>query len=104
MYPVFRKIGDEVVDLSGETMNLKSDLSANEASLYIVCISISRDYDTEVSPGICRDFFWGVGGIPAVPIPLSQVHIAGSCPSVMSPWEHHIKASFQHPPMIWAPA
>lgn len=63
MYLVFRKIGDEVVDLSGETMNTKSDLSANEASLYIECISIAHDYDTEVLPGICRDFFLGGEGV-----------------------------------------
>lgn len=58
---VLRKIRDEVLDLSGETMNPKSDFRAHEASLCILCISIFQDYDAEVLPGICRDFFFWRG-------------------------------------------
>lgn len=54
---VLRKIRDEVLDLSGETMNPKSDFRDHEASLYVLCVSIFQDYDSEVLPGICRDFF-----------------------------------------------
>lgn len=100
---VLRKIRDEVLDRSGETMNPKSDLRDHEASLYTLCISIFQDYDSEVLPGICRDFVLK-GVFLLHPFPCLKSPLLGPVHQWCPLGQHHMKASFQHPPVIQSPA